>query len=801
MESSRIFVKHLPPNITEAAFRKHFTHGQITDIKLIPERRIGYVGYSNPAEAAKAVKLFNRSFIRMSKVSVELAKPIADPSLLKKTKQAKEQENDRPQEPNAEVNSKKRKRDALDQSDPKLQEFLDLGLGKKTKKSALDNVEVLEEKSTVDGGISDDEYEDVPKAKRVSRPTATKGAPREAKNPDDQNNQETVDDEPSIIPVNQPEVAASATDDDWLRSRTSRLLDLDDEIIPPTSVPSPPIQQEQEAEPAVPDEIESHIVSGEVDKSREDSFLETIRKTRRLFVRNLSYSTTEDELRAHFEEYGEVVEIHVPRDSSGNKGNKGFAFVLFEKPDAAQAAFHGRDKQPLNGRIQHLLPASAKRESIDELTLSKLPLKQQNLLRKKSKAANFRLNWNALYMSQDAVNTSMAERLGISKSELLDPTSSQEAVKQALTEASVIHDTKAYFKANGVDLDAFKTSQRGDTAILVKNYPHGTTAEEIRNLFEEHGRVLRVLMPPSGNLCIVQFPEGEAKTAFARLAYRRFKDSILFLEKAPKNLLVGNGLQNVTITEPAGVQKVSGSELLGPDNDDKHAESSTLFVRNLSFSTQTAHLVEQFQHLEGFKSALVRTKKAPQNPGAVLSMGFGFLEFSDQAAAQAALKTIDGHILHGHKLQARASHRGQDAAEQRKREDTAKKIAGQKTKIIVKNLPFQATKADVRALFSAHCSIRACRLPRNIQGRAKGYAFVEAASVRDAEIAMNMLRDVHLLGRKLSLELAEESIEDSEAVIEAMSKKTSRQQDKMTMQKLTGDRKRVVLGDEDDGNF
>lgn len=80
LESSRIFVKNLPPNINEADFRKHFSSSkgrEITDIKLIPKRRIGYVGYKSPEDAAKAVKYFNRSYIRMSRIAVDVARPVS----------------------------------------------------------------------------------------------------------------------------------------------------------------------------------------------------------------------------------------------------------------------------------------------------------------------------------------------------------------------------------------------------------------------------------------------------------------------------------------------------------------------------------------------------------------------------------------------------------------------------------------------------------------------------------------------------------------------------------------------------
>ena len=79
MDSSRVFVKNLPPTITEPEFRKHFaTKGrQVTDVKLIAKRRIGYVGFKSPGDATAAIKYFNRSYIRMSRISVESARPVS----------------------------------------------------------------------------------------------------------------------------------------------------------------------------------------------------------------------------------------------------------------------------------------------------------------------------------------------------------------------------------------------------------------------------------------------------------------------------------------------------------------------------------------------------------------------------------------------------------------------------------------------------------------------------------------------------------------------------------------------------
>ncbi len=79
METSRIFIKGLPPNLTEADFRKHFSAQgrEVTDVKLISQRRIGYVGYKSAEDAAKAIKYFNKTFIRMSKIAVEPARAVS----------------------------------------------------------------------------------------------------------------------------------------------------------------------------------------------------------------------------------------------------------------------------------------------------------------------------------------------------------------------------------------------------------------------------------------------------------------------------------------------------------------------------------------------------------------------------------------------------------------------------------------------------------------------------------------------------------------------------------------------------
>lgn len=397
--------------------------------------------------------------------------------------------------------------------------------------------------------------------------------------------------------------------------------------------------------------------------------------------------------------------------------------------------------------------------------------------------------------------SSMAERLGISKADLLDPTSSDAAVKQAHAETHVIQETKAYFTANGVNIDAFKERERGNTAILVKNFSYGVKTDDLRKLFEPFGQLTRLLMPPSGTIAIVEFARpDEAQKAFKGLAYRKLGDSILFLEKAPKNLFDASVAPQKPIVETKAIsQGFSTADTFAAEEPEEAIATATLFVKNLNFDTTNARFVEVFQPLDGFVSARIKTKPDPKRPGQTLSMGFGFVDFRTKDQAQAALAAMNGYKLDQHALVVRSSHKGMDAAEERRREDTAKKIAARRTKIIIKNLPFQATKKDVRSLFGAYGQLRSVRVPKKFDRSARGFGFADFVSAREAENAMDALKNTHLLGRKLVLEFANEEAIDAEQEIQQIEKKVGEQMDRMKLQKLTGaGRKKFTVGVQDE---
>jgi len=246
--------------------------------------------------------------------------------------------------------------------------------------------------------------------------------------------------------------------------------------------------------------------------------------------------------------------------------------------------------------------------------------------------------------------------------------------------------------------------------------------------------------------------------------------------------------------------KLSASDLL-EDRSNEIADTTTLFVRNLNFSTTSDRLTELFRPLDGFVSARINTKKDPKKPGQVLSMGFGFLEFASKVQAQAALAAMDSYDLDGHQLVIKASHKGADSAEERRKEDRARNSANKRTKIIIKNLPFQASKKDVQELFGSYGQLRSVRLPKKFDHSTRGFAFADFVTAREAENALEALKDTHLLGRRLVLEFAANDPVDAEEEIKKMQKRVGSQVNKVALQKLTGGgrRKFNIEGDDDIG--
>ncbi|KAF9484770.1 RNA-binding domain-containing protein [Pholiota conissans] len=730
---SRLIVKNIPTYVTPEKLRAHFEQkggpgGTLTDVKVSSKsdgtsRRFGFVGFKSNEEAQAAQLWFNRTFIDSTRIEVNISEGAKDAPTPRPAKRRRLDPNPALPSSSTQISSSTNNTVTKMNTDAKLDEFMKVMKPSKVPVWA-------------------------------NEPTA----------------------EPQLLASTEPAASNSAdqgamSDLEWMRQRMSQNVDAEERVFEQSD--------DEDAHPrakaTVPEVIVAEtttVSSVSKDETSVDATKNTILQTSRLFVRNLAFSCTDEELAELFRPFGEVTQVHAPLDHV-TKQHKGLAYVTFAQPTSALAAYEALDRRSFQGRLLHILAAVDRKGKVEvEADGKKKSVKDEKHAKRKAMAGK-EFNWSMLYMNSDAVASSIADRMNIDKSEILNPESGDNAaVKLALAETHIIQETKSYLESQGVLLSTFSSRARSETTILVKNIPYGTTTEQIRELFEPHGELSRVLVPPAGTMAVVDFERpDEAAKAFRAVAYRRLGNSIIYLEKGPLGMFVEGFVPKTKETSsaletPAPVHAVRVAEQVidGPEaaeGEPSVQNGSTLYVKNLAFLTNQERLNKVFAHLPGFSFARIQTKPDPKRPEVRLSMGYGFLGFKDVESANKALKSVQGFVLDGHALHVTFAGRGAD--EPGKKEAVANSKS-RTTKMIVKNVPFEATKKDIRDLFGSHGHLKSVRLPKKFDSRSRGFAFLEFVTRHEAENAYAALRHTHLLGRHLVLEWAEEAEQDLDAL-------------------------------------
>jgi multiple RNA-binding domain-containing protein 1 len=532
-----------------------------------------------------------------------------------------------------------------------------------------------------------------------------------------------------------------------------------------------------------------------------------IAETGRLFIRNLPYTAADDDLRAAFEAYGQVEDAHVVVDK-GTRRSKGFAMVQFAAAEDAVAAFTALDGSIFMGRLLHVLPgkrapepapaaegdgaAAGDGEEGAPRGGGTSSYKRQREGELKASAGN-RAAWNSLFMRADTVAEAVAAHYGVTKAELLDPTAADMAVRLALGETHVIAETKAALDQAGVDVakleEAAASAARGkgaaaaaaagrgadaprsDRVLLVKNLPFSASEGDLEALFGGVGSLARVALPPTRTLALVEFVEAkDAKRAFQSLAYKRFHHVPLYLEWAPAGIFSkppapakpaaaapAAPAARAAKKEAAKKETAAAAGLGAPAEDDDSVESSSIFVKNLAWATEDAALGAHFAAAAAAAGGALRAAtvaKRKTKEGKFLSAGFGFVECSDEGVARAVIAALQGSSLDGHSLVlqlSQAAARGGEA----KPAAPLGGAAQETTKVVVRNVAFEATRKDILGLFTPFGHVKSCRLPRKFDGSHRGFAFVDFSTRQEARAAVEAVAGTHLYGRRLVIEWAE----------------------------------------------
>jgi multiple RNA-binding domain-containing protein 1 len=298
-------------------------------------------------------------------------------------------------------------------------------------------------------------------------------------------------------------------------------------------------------------------------------------------------------------------------------------------PEHAVLAYTELNGTLFHGRMFHVLPGKAndkkEADSDDEAGNNFKKKRDQDI----KKAAGSAHNWNTLFLGANAIADAMSKTYGKSKEEILLESGaggSNAAVRLALGETQIILEMKKFLESHGVCLEAFDetTSKRSKTIILAKNLPAGTDVDELRQKFESFGVIDKIVLPPSGITCLVKFEDpSEARKAFKKLAYTKFKHLPLYLEWAPEKAMktVEKAKEEPTdkATKPeeeSSTSIVNANEPHAEDlkEDDEEEDDSppeantTLFIKNLTTETTETTIRDAFKHLGAIHTIQIAKK-------------------------------------------------------------------------------------------------------------------------------------------------------------------------------------------------
>ncbi len=81
----------------------------------------------------------------------------------------------------------------------------------------------------------------------------------------------------------------------------------------------------------------------------------------KMYVGNLSFKTTKQDIEALFSQHGQVTDVHLPTDRESGQP-RGFAFVTMDSADSMNKAIEAVNGQDLDGRSLKVNEAQAREE-------------------------------------------------------------------------------------------------------------------------------------------------------------------------------------------------------------------------------------------------------------------------------------------------------------------------------------------------------------------------------------------------------------------------------------------------------
>ncbi|CAL5004463.1 unnamed protein product [Urochloa decumbens] len=209
-----------------------------------------------------------------------------------------------------------------------------------------------------------------------------------------------------------------------------------------------------------------------------------------VFIGGLPRDITEDDLRELCEPLGEIYEVRLTKDRE-TKENKGFAFVTFADKDAAQRAIEDVQDREYKGRTLRCSLSQAKhRLFVGNVPKGLSEEELRDIIKGKGPGVvNIEMfkdqhdpNRNRGFLFVEYYNHACAD---YARQNLSSPDFKVDGSQLTISWAEPKGSTDASSAASQV-----KT-------IYVKNLPENASKEKIKELFDKHGEVTKIVLPPA----------------------------------------------------------------------------------------------------------------------------------------------------------------------------------------------------------------------------------------------------------------------------------------------------------------
>ncbi|XP_057960853.1 heterogeneous nuclear ribonucleoprotein Q [Malania oleifera] len=259
-----------------------------------------------------------------------------------------------------------------------------------------------------------------------------------------------------------------------------------------------------------------------------------------VYLGGIPYDTSEDDLRGFCESVGEVTEIRIMKGKDSSE-NKGYAFVTFKTKELASKAMEKLNNAELKGKKIKCSTSQAKHR----LFIGNVPRNWGEEDMKKI-VTEIGPGVNAVELLKDPQNSS--RNRGFAFIEYYNHACAEYSrQKMSTPKFKLDNNAPTVSWADPKNPESSAASQV--KAVYVKNLPKDITQDQLRKLFEHHGKITKVVLPPA--------KAGQENSRFGFVHFAERSSAMKALKNTEKYEIDGQALE-CSLAKPQADQKSSG---------------------------------------------------------------------------------------------------------------------------------------------------------------------------------------------------------------------------------------------------